>query len=112
SADHQLEAGAVFDPGLLQQLARSKLRQLAASGPQSSSAPAQPDAGTATPSQIGPYRLLELLGRGGMGVVWRAQHLRSGAVAALKTVGESQPMLLESLRREIRALARLRHPGI
>jgi eukaryotic-like serine/threonine-protein kinase len=61
---------------------------------------------------IGPYRLLEPLGRGGMGVVYRAVHRPSGQTVALKTVRSPSEWALASLRREIHALARLRHPQI
>ncbi|MBI2568924.1 MAG: protein kinase [Candidatus Schekmanbacteria bacterium] len=61
---------------------------------------------------IGPYRILEPLGKGGMGVVWRAEHNETGAVVALKTVRVPDEAQLQSIRREIHALARLRHPGI
>lgn len=61
---------------------------------------------------IGAYRILEQLGRGGMGVVYRAVHLESGLQVALKTVKVPQAWLLQSIRREIHALARIRHPGV
>src|SRR5262249_45638580 len=61
---------------------------------------------------LGPYRLIETLGRGGMGVVYRAEHLQSGQSVALKTVQAPDEWTLSSLRREIHALARIRHPQI
>lgn len=61
---------------------------------------------------IGPYRLLGELGRGGMGVVHRALHDQTGVEVALKTLLLPNERLLRSLRREIHALSRLRHPGI
>src|SRR5262245_48529376 len=64
------------------------------------------------PRNIGAYRLIELLGRGGMAVVYRAEHVRTGAPVALKTVAVPQEWMLEGIRREIHALARIRHPGI
>src|SRR5262245_35647979 len=69
-------------------------------------------ASESTPSRVGPYRILELVGRGGMGVVYRGQHLETGQPAAVKTVPVSDAGLLQCLRREIHTLARLRHPGI
>ncbi|MFC1853419.1 tetratricopeptide repeat protein [candidate division CSSED10-310 bacterium] len=61
---------------------------------------------------IGPYNLLKPLGRGGMGVVHKAQHRETGKVVALKTIRVADEMQLEGIRREVRALARLNHPGI
>jgi len=67
------------------------------------------NSGTAT---IGPYIVHEPLGRGGMGVVYRAQHRDSGEFVAVKTISVSNLNLVQGIRREIRALVRLSHPGI
>ncbi len=64
------------------------------------------------PQSIGPYRILGLLGEGGMGVVYRAAHVETGELVALKTVHTSNERMLASIRREIHALSRLRHPGV
>ncbi|MBI2567126.1 MAG: protein kinase [Candidatus Schekmanbacteria bacterium] len=61
---------------------------------------------------FGPYEVIEPLGRGGMGVVYRARHRSSGAQVALKTLRLHSESLLYCLRREITALSRLHHPGI
>jgi eukaryotic-like serine/threonine-protein kinase len=61
---------------------------------------------------IGPYRILGPLGAGAMGVVYRAEDSRTGQPAALKTVSLPSASVLQSLRREVHALAGIRHPGI
>ncbi|WP_437968379.1 AAA family ATPase [Sorangium sp. So ce260] len=61
---------------------------------------------------IGPWRVLAPLGRGGMGVVYRAQHSGTGALAALKTVCVGDASLVSSIRREIHALRGVQHPGV
>jgi hypothetical protein len=47
-----------------------------------------------------------------MGIVYRAQHMSTGEVVALKTVAGLRPGMVGSMRREILALVRLRHPGV
>ncbi|WP_309887445.1 protein kinase domain-containing protein [Archangium sp.] len=64
------------------------------------------------PSLLGNYRITGLLGRGGMGVVCRAEHVERGEPVALKMVRAPSELLLAGLRREIHALRRLSHPGI
>ncbi|MCU0862756.1 MAG: serine/threonine protein kinase [Planctomycetes bacterium] len=61
------------------------------------------------------YELHELLGRGGMGAVYRARHTRLDRLVALKVLLPdlgTEPSFAERFAREARALARLRHPGI
>jgi len=63
----------------------------------------------------GRYRILDELGRGGMGVVYRAQDVRTGATVAVKTLPPELaqvPDLLARFQREAQALAALHHPNI
>ncbi len=64
--------------------------------------------------QVGAYVLQEELGKGGMGVVWRARHPGLGREVALKLVGGASvgERARERSRLEAEAVARLRHPGI
>src|SRR5688572_9094283 len=47
------------------------------------------------PDRIGPYEILGVLGRGGMGVVYRGRHVETGELAAVKTVRVSLAGLTE-----------------
>jgi tetratricopeptide (TPR) repeat protein len=69
-------------------------------------------ASSAPSTSIGEYTLLEAIGYGGSGIIYRARHARGGPLVALKTVQMRSPALLGGIRHEIAALERLRHPGI
>ncbi|MCE9603724.1 MAG: serine/threonine protein kinase [Planctomycetia bacterium] len=69
----------------------------------------------ALPERIGPYKLLELLGAGGMGSVYRARHESLGRIAALKVLRPEfaeRAGFRERFQREARVLASLTHPHI
>ena len=66
------------------------------------------------PTQIGRYKVLRLLGEGGMGVVYEAEQEHPRRVVALKVIksGMTSPELLRRFELESLALGRLQHPGI
>ena len=66
-------------------------------------------------ARLGRFELLGLLGRGGMGEVWRARDLRLGRDVAIKLLPEqlaSDPERIDRFEREARALAALNHPNV
>ena len=67
------------------------------------------------PQSIGHYELLEKLGQGGMGIVYRARHTRLGRIVALKIIRAgrffSDTDVLRFMQ-EARAAGSLDHPAI
>lgn len=63
---------------------------------------------------IGEYKLLELLGTGSMGTVFKVIHTRLNRIAALKlmTPTVDNPTAVERFKREIRGIASLSHPNV
>ncbi len=66
------------------------------------------------PDSIGDYRILALLGEGGMGTVYQAEQKNPQRIVALKVIklGLSSQQLLRRFEQEAAALGRLQHPGI
>jgi tetratricopeptide (TPR) repeat protein/predicted Ser/Thr protein kinase len=66
------------------------------------------------PSSIGSYRILGLIGEGGMGSVYEAEQENPRRRVALKVVkpGLAVPEVLRRFKQESQTLARLQHPGI
>jgi serine/threonine protein kinase len=66
-------------------------------------------------TMVGPYKVIEEIGRGGMGVVYLAEDTRLGRQVALKALPSAmamQPELRQRLRREARAAATISHPCV
>jgi putative two-component system response regulator len=64
---------------------------------------------------LGQYRVLESLGVGGMGVVFKAEHVemrRPVAIKVLAMFAEQNPLIEQRFRTEIRVVAQLQHPNI
>jgi serine/threonine protein kinase len=64
---------------------------------------------SAPSGRLGPYELIEFIGRGGMGEVWKARDTRLNRVVALKI---SKTEFTQRFEREAMAIAALNHPNI
>ncbi len=67
------------------------------------------------PTKLGPYELVGILGRGGMGTVYRAKHEHSGQLVALKSLTPTHAEdthFRQRFESEIQALLKLDHPNI
>src|SRR6187549_709763 len=63
---------------------------------------------------IGNYKIVRMIGEGGMGAVYEAEQEHPRRTVALKVIkpGLASPQLLRRFTQESQALARLQHPGI
>src|SRR5262245_35332339 len=72
--------------------------------------------GFASGLNIGPYRLLEVVGEGGMGMVFKAYDARLNRYVALKTIHNDVlakfPEAAQRFHREAQAVAQLAHPNV
>ena len=74
------------------------------------------DAGPLIGSRLGPWHLVGILGRGGMGTVYRAEradgHYRQEVAVKILRSGPCDPHAIDRFRTERQVLARLTHPNI
>jgi serine/threonine protein kinase len=64
---------------------------------------------------VGNYEVLERLGAGGMGTVYKARHRRMKRIVALKVLSRAastSPTFLQRFQREVEVISRLTHPNI
>ncbi len=100
--------GQVGDPGVL-------LQELGKRGWLTAFQVEMVAAGLGDQLLLGPYRLLDVLGQGAMGIVFKARQARTGRLAALKIIHKEKldkPKTIERFQREAVAASQLNHPNI
>ena len=63
-------------------------------------------------NRFGDFTTVSLFGHGGMGRVYLARHIHTGARVALKVLAVKNAHTLRAMRVEISALQHIRHPGV
>ncbi|MBZ0111030.1 MAG: serine/threonine-protein kinase [Thermoanaerobaculia bacterium] len=122
AVDRELEDLAAADPDLHREITslleadRIAGEFLGPLDPQLSTRLLEDDEANSTPRRAGPYRLLQEIGRGGMGAVYLAERAEGGFAqrAAVKIVkrGMDSDAIVARFLRERKILASLEHPGI
>ncbi len=82
--------------------------------PRAPSSPPSPSLAASPVSTLAGYELLGIIGRGGMGVVYKARHLRLKRLTAVKMIlnSHADSDQRDRFRAEAEAVARLQHPNI
>lgn len=109
-----LDAACDSDP-LLRRAVESMLRHDQRSGDLlDSPGPGGPSPVLNPGAQVGRYRVVGVIGEGGMGIVYEAEQDNPRRTVALKVIrpGLASPAMLRRFEHEAQALARLQHPGI
>ncbi len=92
---------------------RSRFPAIVATGAEIETVAATPTTGADVPPVVPGYEVLEQLGRGGMGVVYKARHVALNRLVALKMIrGDGDPESIARFRIEAEAAARLHHANI
>ncbi len=84
-------------------------------GPQAAPAPARPaapDRSTGDRPARSRYKVIQLLGEGGMGKVYKAHDVKLDRYLALKFLHASDPEMIQRFLREAQSQARIEHPAI
>lgn len=77
--------------------------------------PETPNSSEKAASTLGDYKLLKKLGQGGMGSVYKAQHVETGDIVALKVLSKelaAKGNFVQRFLREARAMEKLDHPNV
>lgn len=64
---------------------------------------------------LGPFEVFDVIGRGGMGIVFSGVHIGQNVPVAIKVItrkGASRPKFRQTMHNEVRAVAALDHPGV
>jgi tetratricopeptide (TPR) repeat protein len=112
--EHAEGTGSFLEEPALEMTAKALAMSAGAGATGSTGAPAGANDARALPAAIGRYRIIGLLGEGGMGTVYEAEQEQPRRLVALKIIkpGLAVGERLWRFEHEAQALGRLQHPGI
>src|SRR5262249_36307102 len=106
------EAGKPIPRAVSQRMAKEPTSRISSSSGSSITGEPEAPADPFSPPQLADYELVDEIGRGGMGIVYRANDMKRGGQVAVKCLPRIDPNKLLRFKQEFRSVVDLSHPNL